>query len=271
MMKEYRKKDVRLFSGAMALLLTVTCTTMFMPVRAAAAEKNSEAVETYTFTDRQGKTVTVPEDAFAVSVVDFQSGNPWTEQVEEQDPRNAIGLPDNGVQSSFDNICLGKNGSLTLKLGSYIDDGEGDDVYIFEVGEYVESTYVAVSTDCLTWYEIGRVGGGTAGLDIHGKVPSGMNFNYVRMTDTGKNPEGRWPGADIDAVCGLHTSVSAMPGNDKHEKYTPAEGTPEKDILEGNTPGENAFEENITENDKSETGILEKEMPEKEIPKKKLL
>ncbi len=42
-------------------------------------------------------------------------------------------------------------------------------------------------------------------MDFAGKVPENSGFRYVRLTDTGENPAGGWPGTDIDAVCGLHT------------------------------------------------------------------
>ena len=190
----------RLLAGALVGALTLTTIPATEIIRA-------EEVETYTFTDRKGVTVTVPVTAFAIRVVDFVPGDPWTTVEQNQDPEAALGLPDFDQKDDTykADITLGKKGVLTLELGSYIDDRDGDDVYIFEDGPEVESIYVAISNDLETWYEIGRVEGTTAGLDINGKVPEGDVFKYVRLTDTGENGGGTYAGADIDAVCGLNT------------------------------------------------------------------
>lgn len=160
----------------------------------------------YTFRDREGYTVTVPLTAFAYRVIDFQHGDPWRNAETNTNPLISLGIPDaDDSNSSTGDLCLGIDGVLTVMLDARIYDGEGNDIYIFEVGGYVEETKVEVSDDLMTWYEIGVAEGQTAGLDFAGKVPAGSGFRYVRLTDTGANPGGSWPGADIDAVCGLHT------------------------------------------------------------------
>lgn len=191
----------KVLAGALA------CALFLAAVPAADIIWAEENENTYTFTDRNGVTATVPVTAFAVKVVSFEPGNPWTDDPQNQDPEAALGLPDFDKKDDTykADVTLGKNGVLTLELGSYIDDREGDDVYIFESGPAVESTYVAISKDCVEWHDIGKVVGATAGLDIHGKVPEGDVFKYVRLTDTGENGGGTWPGADVDAVCGLNT------------------------------------------------------------------
>ena len=160
----------------------------------------------YSFRDRDGYSVTVPLTAFAYRVIDFQPGSPWRNSDTNTDPLISLGIPDaNDSNSSTGDLCLGINGVLTVMLDARIYDGEGKDIYIFEVGANVEETKVEVSDDLVTWYEIGVAEGRTAGLDFAGKVPTNSGFRYVRLTDTGNNPAGSWPGADIDAVCGLHT------------------------------------------------------------------
>ena len=197
---------------SMVLSLTAALALVDGAVPAKAAEK------TYTFTDRNGKEVTVPVSAFASSVVSFQHGDPWMDDELHMDPSIALGIPDYvevGSNSTGD-LCMGANGVLVLQFDRYITDGEGDDVYVFEVGGYVEETKVEVSNDLKTWYELGYVRGNAAGLDMNGIVPKGSKFKYVRLTDSGNNPNGGWPGADIDTVCGLNTAV--IPDEDREEE-----------------------------------------------------
>ena len=167
---------------------------------------NSGNGETYTFEDRYGNTVTVPVGSFAVEVIGFMHGDPWTSDPDNQDPNLTLGLPDssNASQSTGD-LCLGDHGSITLRLGLPFYDGPGDDLYIFEVGPNIEETKVAVSSDLSNWYYAGIAEGRTAGIDLAGKVPAGMNFYYVALKDGDAKSDGSYPGADIDAVCALST------------------------------------------------------------------
>ena len=167
---------------------------------------NSGNGETYTFEDRYGNTVTVPVGAFAVEVIGFNHGNPWTSDPDNQDPNLTLGLPDssNAAQSTGD-LCLGDRGTIIVRLGLPFYDGPGDDIYIFEVGPNIEETKVIVSSDLRKWYSIGTAEGRTAGLDLSGKVPAGMTFYYVGLTDGDAKSDGSYPGADIDAVCALNT------------------------------------------------------------------
>lgn len=177
----------------------------------------------YTFTDRNGKERTVKdgEYSFATRVVEFTPGNPWTSHEDSQDPSAVLGAP-NFNEVAIDDLNLGKYGVLVVEFNVSIMDGEGEDVYIFESGPDVEPTKVEVSSDLVTWYEVGTAKGATAGLDINGKVPEGGRFRYVRLTDL----EGRssnWPGADIDAVLALNstyvTSTWAESEIDKAKEY----------------------------------------------------
>ncbi|MBQ3404178.1 MAG: copper amine oxidase N-terminal domain-containing protein [Oscillospiraceae bacterium] len=194
----------RIFSVLIAISLTLCVTTV------AFAEEGSLNGGTYTFTDRQGNVVTAPVNAFAYRVVQFTPGSPWRSASTNTDPSLALGLPDaDDSNSSTGDLCLGNNGVLVLEFDTPIFDGSGNDIYIFEVGGNVESSKIEVSNDLKTWYFIGIAEGSTAGLDFTGKVPAGSSFKYVRVTDSGENPSGGWPGADIDAVCGLNTKPVA--------------------------------------------------------------
>ncbi|MBR2995904.1 MAG: hypothetical protein IKF45_04270 [Lachnospiraceae bacterium] len=178
---------------------------------------NSDDGETYTFEDRDGETVTVPVGAFAVEVMDFEHGKSWTKDKDNQDPDLVLGLPDssNAAESTGD-LNLGGGGRVTVRLGEAVYDGKGNDLYVFEVGPDVEATKVEVSSDLVTWYEVGIAEGRTAGVDLSGKVPKDETFQYVRLTDCNEDATGSYPGADIDAVCGLNTKpVSRSVGGER--------------------------------------------------------
>lgn len=163
--------------------------------------------EDCTFTDWNGNTVTVPENAWATRVVSFDPGSPWTSVKDNMDPEIILGAPDMvelGNNYTTGVLTLGGGGVLVLEFSVDICDGDGDDIYIFEVGPAVEATRVEVSSDLVTWYDVGVASGSTAGVDLKGKVPEGSRFRYVRLTDQKESLSGRWPGADIDAVAGLN-------------------------------------------------------------------
>lgn len=177
----------------------------------------------YTFTDRNGKERTVKdgEYSFATRVVEFTPGSPWTKHEESQDPSAVLGAP-NFNEVAIDDLNLGKYGVLVVEFNVSIVDGEGEDIYVFESGPDVEATKVEVSSDLVTWYDVGIAQGATAGLDISGKVPEGGRFRYVRLTDL-KGKGSDWPGADIDAVLALNstlvTSTWAESEIDKAKEY----------------------------------------------------
>ena len=191
------------------LCVLLVCAVALCGMTTALAADGTVNGDQYTFTDRNGNTVTVPVNAFASYVVSFQHGNPWKEPGSLSTfQEDVLGLPDlneNATSGRNGELTLGTNGVLVVGFPSSIYDGPGDDVYVFETGGWVEATRVEVSNDLETWYDLGVAEGSTAGLDLNGKVPEGMNFKYVRLTDTGENGVGDYPGADIDAVCGLNT------------------------------------------------------------------
>ncbi len=212
---------------SMALVLAM----LLMLAPAVFAEDGYQDGDSYTFTDREGNTVTVPVSAFASYVVEFTHGDPWTSHEENMDPEIALGLPDSSNDAySTGDLCLGINGVLVLGFDSLIYDGPGDDVYVFEVGPAVEETKVEVSSDLTTWYVIGIAEGRTAGLDMAGKVPSGSSFRYVRVTDTGNNEPGGWSGADIDAVCGLNVKPASPVEPEPEPAPAPGGGEEHGDI-----------------------------------------
>ena len=163
----------------------------------------------YYFTDRNGTKMVAPEEGFATRVVEFTPGNPWTSYEPAMDPKNVLGVPDytGDRYTAQGGLTMGGGGVLVLEFSVAIYDGDGLDIYVFEVGEAVEDTRVEVSNDLVTWYDVGIAKGKTAGVDLNGKVPEGSRFRYVRLTDLRSSDSGAWPGADIDAVSGLNVKA----------------------------------------------------------------
>lgn len=179
----------------------------------------------YVFTDRNGNKQVVPdgEYSFATRVVEFIHGNPWTKVENRQQTEAVLGEPDQVTDKGPYSLTLGAGGILTVEFNIQIADGEGDDLYIFEQGPQMEDTKVELSSDLVTWYEVGVAKGSTAGLDIKGKVPEGKSFRYLRLTDMKEYTSGNYPGAEIDAIAGLNvkpvTSVWAEPEIERAFEY----------------------------------------------------
>jgi len=197
------------------LLLMVMCFTVHAVVFA----------DDYVFTDRNGNQQVVPdgEYSFATRVVEFVPGTPWTKSENRQQTEAVLGEPDQDTEKGAHSLTLGVGGVLTVEFNIQITDGEGDDLYVFEQGPQMEDTKVELSSDLVNWYEAGVTKGSTAGLDIHGKVPEGKSFRYLRLTDMKEYPSGDYPGAEIDAVAGLNvkpvTSIWAEPEIEKAFEY----------------------------------------------------
>ena len=139
-------------------------------------------------------------------------------------PVNALGVPNyaNDNDCTGNATCafvsLGQGGVLTLQFVDNLLTGSGSnafDLWIFEVGPAVEDTFVEVSADGTTWFAVGKVTGGTRGVDLDA-FGHGANslFGYVRLTDDPNENIGGGitSGADIDAVGAISTiRVSNVP------------------------------------------------------------
>jgi hypothetical protein len=130
---------------------------------------------------------------------------------------NALGVPDyTGVQSCFTQaacsfVSLGNGGSIVLRFDDNKLTGSGDnklDIWVFEVGDDIEDTFVDISSDGVAWHSVGKVFGSTAGIDIDafGFGP-GDHFSFIRLTDDPNEGalDGYTVGADIDAVGAIST------------------------------------------------------------------
>jgi len=137
----------------------------------------------------------------------------------ERDPNEALGAPDYTEGLGMDYVTLGPGGSLTLRFKDNSLTGSGTsayDLWIFEIGGDVEDTFVWISKDGSTWNGVGKVFGGTRGIDIDA-YGWGINdkFSFVRLQDDpdegqGIN-QGTTAGADIDSVGAISSAPPVDP------------------------------------------------------------
>lgn len=154
--------------------------------------------------------ISLGDKAFADSVVSYRAGNPAP--IEKcRNGSLAVGVPNwDGLDNQF--TVLGRGGELVL----YFKDNalvnlEGVDLYVFELGRYIEETYLSISKDGKAWIEIGKIGGGNAAVDLGDSIPSYEVFRFVKLKDAATfTPQGKdsYPGADIDAVAALGSAMT---------------------------------------------------------------
>ncbi|MEO5881188.1 MAG: PEP-CTERM sorting domain-containing protein [Caldimonas sp.] len=140
-----------------------------------------------------------------------------------RDPVNSLGIPDYaGVNScasaatcSF--VSLGSGGILIVEFVDNRLTGSGttaDDLWIFEVGPDVEDTFVSISKDGLTYFDVGKVLGSTRGVDIDSfGWGIGDQFRFVMLRDDPNEggTSGATVGADIDAVGAISSIATPVP------------------------------------------------------------
>lgn len=147
--------------------------------------------------------------SFADEVVRYEPGTPSPAKDRNRQPTEALGTPNEGKGSEVRDVTLGCGGTLELRFtDNALIDVEGPDLYVFEVGPSVEPTRLDVSVDGKTWVSLGDISGGSTAVDLHGKVPAGDAFHFVRLVDLKKDCKGKTPGADIDAVGAIGSALS---------------------------------------------------------------
>ena len=122
------------------------------------------------FHDAAGNVVAFPRERahFASRVVAYDVGTP-APLPEGQDPKTALGPPDYEADkwSRPRAVRLGNGGSITLAFdeGALLD-GDGPDLFIWEIGPSVEAMSVEISADGTTWIPVGVAPGGPCAVDI---------------------------------------------------------------------------------------------------------
>lgn len=158
----------------------------------------------------QGGTITLPAGAisFADRVVRFDEGDPPSKRDDARHPEAVLGPPDRDAAGEAAALTLGCRGAIILEFAdNALIDVAGPDLHVWEVGDDVEPTELAISRTGRDWVEIGSISGGTASLDISDKIGTSASYRYVRLTDRDcQSRGGRWPGADIDAVAAVGTA-----------------------------------------------------------------
>ncbi len=142
--------------------------------------------------------------SFADKVVSFTPGAKPS-QAPFDNPASALGEPDYKSTNSPEFISLGCDGTLVLEfVDNVLVDVDGMDLYVFEVGPFVEETELAISTDGRTWRSVGRIEGARADVDIAGVAKPDERFRFVRLSNVSKKGcGGKHSGADIDAVAAV--------------------------------------------------------------------
>jgi len=181
----------------------VSSRVRFVWMIAASLLSSSLGAQGVDYTDSRHHMIHFPlgDRSFADEVVSFTMGSPEPQPANARDPRASLGVPDYVDKTHSGFTSLGCGGTLVLRFtDNVLIDVPGPDLWVFEVGPAVEPTELAVSRDGKEWIDVGKISGGTAGVDIGNFVKPGNSFTYVRLTDLKKDCSGRWPGADIDAV-----------------------------------------------------------------------
>mgnify|MGYP006201819973 CR=1 FL=1 len=105
-------------------------------------------------------------------------------------------------------ISIGCDGELITQFtDNVLVDVAGPDLYIFEVGPFVERTELAISQDGINWLEVGVIEGARSDVDINGLIGDGERYNYVRLRNAGRSCGGMHSGADIDAIAAVGAEI----------------------------------------------------------------
>jgi hypothetical protein len=172
----------------------------------------SLTMSTYTYATLIGG-IEFPDGAasFADSVFSYTPGADVGSGFD--DPLSALGIPD-GIGSS---TSLGDFGVLVLQFTDNSLTTSGDatpDLHIFEAGAVIEFFNVAISTDAVSWIDLGDVLGQPTSINIDGVagIVADTKYSYVRLTDVLPDQTGSPFGeADIDAVGAISSAPPVVP------------------------------------------------------------
>jgi hypothetical protein len=152
--------------------------------------------------------------SFADAVVNYNPGSDVAPNY--NDPAAALGVPD-WSGDNFTAASLGEGGSLTLQFTNNSLTTSGDnaaDLWIFEIGGAIESFNVQISTDNVTYIDLGDISGQPSGIDIDAVagVTLGTLYSYVLLIDVLPDQSGSPFGeADIDAVGAISSAPPVNP------------------------------------------------------------
>ena len=159
------------------------------------------------YNDGHGKKVLIPlgDMAFADSLISYKPGNPGPLYEKCKNGKLALGIPDfDGRDNNF--TVLGTGGELVLFFkDNALINIPGIDLYVFELGKYIEETYLSISKDGKIWKNVGKIKGGNAAVDLGDSISADEVYRYVRLRDMSSAPDypESYPGADIDAVAAI--------------------------------------------------------------------
>jgi len=159
------------------------------------------------YNDGHGNKVLIPlgDKAFADSLVYYITGNPAPLLDKCRNGKLALGPPDfDGLDNNF--TVLGTGGELVLFFkDNALINIPGIDLYVFELGKYIEETYLSISKDGKKWISVGKIKGGNSAIDLGDSIPETEVFRYVKLKDLGNKSQkiDSYPGADIDAVAAV--------------------------------------------------------------------
>ncbi|HUX96145.1 MAG TPA: OmpA family protein [Bacteroidales bacterium] len=163
-----------------------------------------------TYSDGHGGRIFFPfgDISFADELVSFNKGNPF--QAEEySNPQKALNIPDNDGSGDKNSTGLGHGGELIVKFtDNTLYDIDGYDLYVFEIGSGLEPVDVYISKNGVEWISVGQTGGGFSKIDISEYVKKTDVFRYVKIVDVKDDASGEWPGAEIDAVGAIGSSMN---------------------------------------------------------------
>ena len=188
----------------------------------------------------QAQSAPIDEKAYADGVVFYERGESknWSRYFGEADssdiwqvydPNAALGVANwtsemtsSGSLGQWNRdigVSLGEGGVLELEFTDNYLTGSGNadsDLWIFEIGGVAEKTFVEISADGESWYDVGLAdrqdqdidsGVGIdidSFLDTHNEFNRDSLFSFVRLTDRGGNTYKNFKaGSDIDAVAAL--------------------------------------------------------------------
>ena len=149
-----------------------------------------------TYTDSQGKKVTVPFGPMSCALKIISSTGASSSS-SEIGLNHILGAPDANKSVSGSNFTLADKGQIILEFGVYITDGKGDDIHVFESGSAIRELKVEVSENLSNWILVGEIVG-SLGIDLSASAAAGGKYRYIRLTNISGTA------VNIDGVAVLH-------------------------------------------------------------------